>query len=450
MRSLVSAPVLALLFACGGEPTPAKPPTPVVIASADAGPPRARFVKGEKWKAAAEKLMAAMRAKRDAVAGDKPDAKKLAEAALAYREAAALWREQKDDARAHESEDDAYEAAYFYADAAAQYVLSRAALVVASPADSPEPTPTEIEEAKRAAIDVRDSPRDDKYLADAALLVVAMADVLRDSFYRLAVKTAGAQGAAQRTEPRLVGAPGSEKVAVDPIPAEVSGSIAAREDYVRRVPAEQDTAKRAPDFVVSIATTYFAYGHFDEARKIFEVIYREQCGRSEAGYHAWAKLVRMSLLSNDADRAASLAQAARAHTCAVNEMQRAEESTAVGPILFHAAMQKARDAMANAKAPPDFATAAAKYEAALAMPAPWFEKIEAAVNAAYGWKQAGDAPRGANALRTFLEERTRRTEPVTPELERAACTLVSMSAGDAHAAADAQKIAAKLKAKCPK
>ncbi len=111
----------------------------------------------------------------------------------------------------------------------------------------PRAAPQEIEQAKAAAIDVRDSNEDDKYLDNAGIFVVDEADIDRDLEYQRCDDTKGRSGIEHRTAVKFDGPdPETRKVLEDPIPQPILASIAAREEYVQRVPASARRDHNAP------------------------------------------------------------------------------------------------------------------------------------------------------------------------------------------------------------
>ena len=69
---------------------------------------------------------------------------------------------------------------------------------------------------------------------------------------------------------------GKGKPIIDPIPPQIISGIQARQDYNVRVPPALDTAHNAMVYQAWIAGQYFLYGHFDEARKLYEPMYKDR------------------------------------------------------------------------------------------------------------------------------------------------------------------------------
>ncbi|MEO8799615.1 MAG: hypothetical protein ABI551_17105, partial [Polyangiaceae bacterium] len=221
-----------------------------------------------------------------------------------------------------ENAPDAYDSRYWLADARHKALRIAVILHKLKPVQFPEPTQKTIDEAKAAAVDVRDSNEDDKYLDNAAFFVVEESDVKRDLEYQRFQDSKGTQGIEQRTEVKFDSNSTDKKVIKDALPDAVLQSVQARDDYVARVPANLDVEKRGMDYEFYDADMFFVYGQFDLARARFEPMYKEHCGKDEYGYKAWEKLISMSNMERNAERSRQLAEAEKAHSCAVNEAQK--------------------------------------------------------------------------------------------------------------------------------
>ncbi len=311
-----------------------------------------------------------------------------------------------------ENAPDAYESRYWLSDARHQEVRIQVVLNKLQKDKYPEPTRKQIDDALASAIEVRDSNEDDKYLDNAAFFVVDVSDVDRDIAYHRAEESKGSQGVPRRDEVKFDGPdPGTRKVVADPVPPVVQQSIQARDDYVARVPANLDPQKRANDYGFYAGETYFLYGQFELARARFEPIYKEHCGKDEFGYRAWEKLITMSNLTRDSKRSTELAEAEKAKSCAVNESQISAGKLIVNPTLQEAAFVRARQKFDEAqKAPPGPARdklwreAAGMYEAALVAAPGRDEAPEAAMNAAYAYKQVGEFNKAIELYNKFIAE----------------------------------------------
>jgi hypothetical protein len=305
-----------------------------------------------------------------------------------------------------ENAPDAYESRYWLADARHQQV--KIGVVLAKLKRGAEPTPKEIDEAKQAAIDVRDSNEDDKFLANAAFFVVDESDIDRDLAFQHFNDSRGTQGIEQRTDLRVDDA---GKPIADPIPPQILASIQARDEYIQRVPANLDVMKNALEYQYYSAEQFFLYGHFDDARARFEPMYKEHCGKDKFGYLAWERLIQMSNKSGDTERSRQLATAQKEHSCAVSAEQEAKAGLIVNPTLQEAAYVKAREKFKEAQQAPDgpeknklWREAAGLYEAALSAAPARDEAPEAAMNAAYAYKQVGDFNHAIELYNKFITE----------------------------------------------
>ena len=116
----------------------------------------------------------------------------------------------------------------------------------------------------------------------------------------------------------------------------------ARDEYVRMVPPSLDTTHKGLEYQYYVAETYFLYGQFDEATKRFEPMWKEHCGVDEYGFKAWTKLQTMSNIERNVERSRMLAEAEKAHSCAVTEENKATSSMLVDPTILSVAEPHAR------------------------------------------------------------------------------------------------------------
>ena len=221
-----------------------------------------------------------------------------------------------------QSSPDAYESRFWLADALNKQVKVQTLLHSRKREQFPEPTFKEIDMAKTAAIDVRDSNEDDKYLTAAAQFVVEESDVLVDQDNAHYADSKGSFGYPKRTELETEGTGDNVKVKQVAIPANLLLSMKARDEYVAHVPPEKDSPDKtgvlnSTVFAYDVADIFFVYGDFTNAKARFEPIYRDHCGKDEYGQKAWIKLISMAAKQNDAARARQLAEADKAHSCAV-------------------------------------------------------------------------------------------------------------------------------------
>lgn len=234
--------------------------------------------------------------------------------AAEYKLAALGW---KGYLKQDENAPDAYESRFWLADALNKEVRIELILHTKQKGQYPEPSTAELDAAKAAAVDVRDSNEDDKYLDVAATFVVEESDVARDLEYARYDDTKGSQGVQKRTDLEMVGTGDEAKVKQVQIPPVVLASMKARDEYVQRVPAEKDPTHNALMYQYDVGDVYFVYGDFPNAKARFEPLYKDHCGKDEYGMKAWTKLITMAARSNDTQRARELAEADKAHSCAV-------------------------------------------------------------------------------------------------------------------------------------
>lgn len=318
-----------------------------------------------------------------------------------------------------ENAPDAYESRYWLADAKRQYVRISVVLHKVAPKTYPEPAKKDIDEALAAAIDVRDSNEDDRYLENAGFFVVDVSDVDRDLAHQRA--ESGATGGVEKREEVKFDVPdeATRKVLRDPIPAVVTQSMQARDEYVRIVPASLDIQKRGNDYQYYVAEQYFLYGQFDQARARFEPMWKDHCGKDELGYKAWEKLITMSNLERDAPRSIQLAEAEKAHSCAFNPEQAGKAGSIINPTIQEAGFLRAREQFEkaceakigqkckNPDAPEKRDTwrkAGELYESALAAAPGRDEAPEAAMNAAYAYKQIGEYNKAIALYNLFISD----------------------------------------------
>ena len=320
-----------------------------------------------------------------------------------------------------ENAPDAYESRYWLADAKRQYVRIQVVLHKIAGKTYPEPAKKDIDEALAAAIDVRDSNEDDRYLDNAAFFVVDISDVDRDLAYQRQ-QEGRAGGVDQRQEVKFDSEDQNTRKPVrEQIPQVVLQSMIARDEYVRAVPPSLDVQKRSLDYQYYVAETYFLYGQFDIARQRFEPMWKDQCGKSEYGYKAWEKLITMSNLERDAPRSIQLAEAEKAHTCAFNAEQAGKAGSIINPTIQEAGFLRAREKFEqaceetlasrkpckNVDAPqkkPIWRQAGEMYESALTAAPGRDEAPEAAMNSAYAYKAIGEYNKAIDLYNKFISE----------------------------------------------
>lgn len=304
-----------------------------------------------------------------------------------------------------ENAPDAYASRYWVADANHMVVVITVAM-------DRTPTANEVDAAHRSAVAVRDSNEDDRFLQPAAVMTVDLAyQVLLDQ-YKQFKRSAGAQGIEERTKIKIEGEADQQKAVTDPVPPPVLELVAARDEYVQRVPPAADASfKNIELYGFQNADTFFTYGQFAEARKRFEPIYKEQCGKTEWGYKAWERLTTMANLENDVEGSRKLAEAAVAKSCAVTQEQKVAEGdiskrTISGGYYIDAfkTFEKAEKMAEGPERQKAYRQAAALYKIALEKAPSRDEAPEAAMNGAYSYKKVGEYDQAIAMYELFIKE----------------------------------------------
>jgi outer membrane protein assembly factor BamD (BamD/ComL family) len=362
-----------------------------------------RLVRGGIRRAAADHTNAGSALVNQALSiGDKESRDPVFERALAeYRLASKAWAGYLSQ---DENASDAYESRFWLADANHMVVVITVQL-------DRSPTPSEFDASRTAAVAARDSNEDDKYLEPAGQMVVDTAYQELADQYQLHKRTNGAQGLEQRDAVKLTGEGNDVKPVVEPLPPAVLASIAARDEYVQRIPPAADVNKRAGTYAFQAADFYFLYGQFADARKRLEPIYKEQCGKTEFGYKAWERLTTMSNLENDVDQSRKLAESALTNSCAISEEQKVKEGDIARPTISKGYYVDAAKAYEKAEKMADgpernkaWREAAALYKMALEKAPARDEAPEAAIFGAKAYKQVGEYDQAIAMYELFIKE----------------------------------------------
>jgi hypothetical protein len=375
-----------------------------------------RLVRGGLRRAAADHTNAGSALVQAAIGtGDKEQRDQLLERALAeYKLAAQGWEGYL---RQDVNAPDAYESRYWLADANHNVVVILVLL-------EKSPAANEIEAARRSAVEVRDSNEDDKYLQPAAFMVVDTARLVVEDQYKLRERSKGAQGLERREAVKTTGEGENVKVIKDPVPQPILALIAARDEYIRRVPPSADLAvtskeagqgkiegKNADLWGYQSAEDYFVYGQFEDAKKRLDLIYQAQCGKTGWGFKAWRRLMDMALLSHDVPASRKLAEESEKKSCAVTKEQEVQVRTTAGDVKSggyyidaYAAFQKAEKMSDGPERVKQWRQAAALYQVALKNAPARDEAPEAAMNGAYAYKQVGDYDQAIDMYNLFIKE----------------------------------------------
>jgi hypothetical protein len=327
-----------------------------------------------------------------------PEQRQLIEQAIAgYRMAETGWNAYIEQDRAAT---DSYESRFWLADA-------RYWIVVLQVAVGRTPTPNEVNAAREAAIDERDSTEDDRYVQPAAYYLVSMSDTLLKNAYREFTESGGMRGLEPRETVQFTGSGSERRPVRTELPGPVQSAIEDRDGYVLSIVDEEDPQHNGPLYAFQAAELAFVYGQFDEARKRFEPMMAENCGKNEWGYKAWEKLISMSNFEGDAKRSRALADG---KSCAFNDETRAAEEALRKPVRQGVAYLEARDLYDAAEKLPEGAerdekwrATAAAYKAALDAAPDRDEAPEAAMNGAYAYKQVGEYDKAIAMYRLFID-----------------------------------------------
>jgi hypothetical protein len=312
---------------------------------------------------------------------------------------------------------DAYESRYWLADANHNVVVVLVLL-------DRSPAPNEIAAARRTATDVRDSNEDDKYLQPAAFMVVDTAQQVLNDQYKLYERSKGAQGLEKLEAVKTTGEGDATRAVKVAMPAQVLAAVAARDEYIQRVPPAADvngTSKEAGEakiegknadlYAFQSADYYFLYGQFEGAHKRLDPIYKEQCGKTAWGYKAWRRLMDIALLSHDIPTTRVLADEAEKKSCAVTQEQIATIKGEITNIKSggyyidaYAAFQKAEKMPDGPERVKKWREAAALYQVALKNAPGRDEAPEAAMNGATAYKQVGDYDQAIDMYTLFIKE----------------------------------------------
>jgi hypothetical protein len=294
---------------------------------------------------------------------------------------------------------DSYDSRFWLADARYWIVVLQVSL-------GRTPSEPEVTAARNAAIDVRDSTEDDRYLQPAAYYLVSMSDNLLTDAYREYGASAGTRGIAPRDSVQFVSAGADRKPIAQPLPVQVENAVIDRDGYNESIVFEEDPQHNGPLYAFQAAEYYFVYGQFEQARQRFEPMMAEYCGKNEWGYKAWEKLISMSNFESNAKRSRELAEG---KSCAFDEETKRAEEALRKPVRQGVAYLEARDIYDAAEKLPEgperdakWRAAAAAYKVALDAAPERDEAPEAAMNGAYAYKQVGEYDKAIDMYQLFI------------------------------------------------
>jgi hypothetical protein len=296
---------------------------------------------------------------------------------------------------------DAYESKFWLADA-------RYWVVVLQVGIERTPSPTEVQNARDAAIAVRDSNEDDKYMQPTGFYVVTIAEKVLEDQNRQFTESNGTRGVEKREELKFTGEGEDKKYVKDPVPQPVLDAIKARDEYNARIPLDRDPKQNGLLYAFQNAEYFFVYGDFDQARPRYQALYDQYCGKNEWGYKAWDKLVSMAAFEKDSATAKKLAEG---KSCAYSEETKLAESNRRKPIMDTVAYGQAAELFKKAQSMPDgperaktWRAAAAAYKVALERDPARDEAPEAVMNGAYAYKQVGEYDQAIEMYELFISK----------------------------------------------
>ncbi|MCH2110826.1 MAG: hypothetical protein MK135_16025, partial [Polyangiaceae bacterium] len=242
----------------------------------------------------------------------------------------------------------------------------------------------------------------------AAYYVVSLAEKVLDAQDLLYGESGGEQGVERKTSVSTELVDGEARVVQEEVPLEVQEAVCARDQYILRISATEDTGENRLRYATQAAEYFFAYGQFDEARRRFKPIYEEYCGKNEWGYNAWEKLITMAARQNDTRKSRALAESKR---CSYDEESRIAEDALRSPVRMGVAYLEAGKLFEKAMGMEDsperdktWKQAAAAYRVALAAAPERDEAPEAAMNGAYAYKQVGEYDKAIGMYSLFIEK----------------------------------------------
>ncbi len=363
-----------------------------------------RLVRGGLRRAAADHTNAARRLVAYARSADEADKVAAFGRALGeYRNAARAWGGYL---MQDENAEDAYESRFWLADSYTNIVFIKVQI-------DKMPTDEEVAIAQKTAREVRDSNEDDKYLQQAGLMVVKVAQQVVVANYN--AFSAGTGGFEQRksveTEKYEEDGETKERVVKVEVPKPLNAMIAAFDEYIGRVPIEADPYKNHDNFAYQSGETPFLYGQFEESKRRLNPIYQTQCGKTKYGYQSWLKLVTMANLEGDFNRSLELSKAAKKKSCAYDDATRIKEANISGDTIktgFYKEAYKAFQAAQGMEDGPEknkmWIKAAVLYEEALKEAPSHSAAPEAAINGAIAYKQLGDYNKAIGMYELFIKE----------------------------------------------
>ena len=281
-----------------------------------------------------------------------------------------------------------------------------------------------IQSARQSATEVRDSNEDDRFLEPAAQYLVAMADFKLNECYRDHEESGGSRGCVKIDAVQKTGTGTETKVSQPAMPIQLQYAIAARDEYVGRVPANLDPNKNGPLYQFRAAEYFYLYGQWDEGRKRLEQVYKDQCKKSKWSVEAWRQLVSMAAVKADQSGSSEDLLALREITSRESKPEtscRAGDSAGdtckpgdptcdpalldikVAYLLAAEAFKKAQTMPDGAERNVQWKKAGSLYEAALQKDPKNKDAPEAAINGAIAYKNIGDFDKAIEMYKLFID-----------------------------------------------
>ncbi|MDW8249855.1 MAG: tetratricopeptide repeat protein [Myxococcales bacterium] len=386
-----------------------------------------QLVKSGLYNAAAQHTTNAREALNDANQTTDPEKQKAAlrRALKEFEQAETGWEAYLSQVR---NTRESYESTFWVADSRYHQVFILVQLGQTVP-------PEKYVAAYQMAADVRDSNENDKYLEPAAQYVVALTDLALKEQQALFKTTGGREGVPTKETFVYSGSGANIKLDNTPPSAPALATVAARDEYIARVPPTSQTAiDNAHLYQYQSAELFYVHAQLDEAKKRLEQVVKDQCKKTKWGFEAQMRLLTILRvegdMAGDPERAKPVADAMKnpSTSCAIDETQRQKGEAIATNIIQGGFFQIAAAAFEKAcMSEPDPANpgktrckpaaqddsperrkqwrvAGGLYESALKEAPGRKEAPEAAINGAYAYKQVGEYDKAIDMYGLFIRE----------------------------------------------
>ena len=247
----------------------------------------------------------------------------------------------------------------------------------------------------------------------------------------------------RRAEPaRLLVELADGLLAREQLPLTVAAAVAARDEYLSRVPATFDAGGVRYRMALEAGQLLFRSGHFAEARQRLELPYAMQCGVSAVAHEAW--MVLLAMANAEADVARAQALAADGAICAIDVETRIQADRLRKPVRSIPYVLEGWKQLQASEALPNGSERRALRREAAAIFRQFIhegpdrdEAPEAARSAAEIYAELGESAWASEMYRVFLERYAGKAGVRVAETEKAYAALAMMQArsGDYRAAA---------------